>query len=81
MSDNTAVWMNTRALAVQGWDKNCKRIDEAKATKAGIFIKPLIKPYILILDEATNYLDRESLGALSKAIEVFEGGRVAYDYA
>ncbi len=46
-----------------------------------MFTKPLIKPYILILDETTNYLDRESLGALFKAIEVFEGGSVAYDYA
>jgi len=118
MSDDTAVWMNTRALAVQGWDKNCKRIDEAEAAKAGMFIKPLTQrnveqhiadvglaaeygthfrmgalsggqkvkvvlasslwnqPHILILDEPTNYLDRESLGALSNAIEVFEGGCV-----
>merc|ERR1712167_78915 len=34
------------------------------------------QPHILILDEPTNYLDRESLGALAKAIEVFEGGVV-----
>jgi len=33
-------------------------------------------PHLLILDEPTNYLDRESLGQLSKAIEVFEGGCV-----
>jgi len=30
----------------------------------------------LILDEPTNYLDRESLGALAGAIEEFEGGVV-----
>lgn len=29
------------------------------------------QPHILILDEPTNYLDRESLGALAKAIEGF----------
>ena len=34
------------------------------------------QPHILILDEPTNYLDRESLGALAKAIEDFEGGVV-----
>ena len=27
------------------------------------------QPHIVILDEPTNYLDRDSLGALSKAIE------------
>jgi len=34
------------------------------------------QPHILILDEPTNYLDRESLGALAGAIEVFDGGIV-----
>jgi elongation factor 3 len=34
------------------------------------------QPHILILDEPTNYLDRESLGALAKAIEDFQGGVV-----
>mmetsp|Transcript_11175 Transcript_11175/g.24011 ORF Transcript_11175/g.24011 Transcript_11175/m.24011 type:complete len:501 (-) Transcript_11175:114-1616(-) len=33
-------------------------------------------PHIVILDEPTNYLDRESLGALAKAIEGFDGGVV-----
>ena len=33
-------------------------------------------PHIIILDEPTNYLDRDSLGALSKAIEKFDGGVV-----
>merc|ERR1739844_263578 len=34
------------------------------------------QPHILILDEPTNYLDREALGALAGAIETFEGGVV-----
>ena len=34
------------------------------------------QPHILILDEPTNYLDRESLGALANAITAFEGGVV-----
>merc|ERR1712232_523444 len=35
-----------------------------------------MQPHIVILDEPTNYLDRESLGALAGAIETFEGGVV-----
>lgn len=34
------------------------------------------QPHILILDEPTNYLDRDSLGALAGAIEEYEGGVV-----
>mmetsp|Transcript_25501 Transcript_25501/g.30948 ORF Transcript_25501/g.30948 Transcript_25501/m.30948 type:complete len:1037 (-) Transcript_25501:243-3353(-) len=34
------------------------------------------QPHIVILDEPTNYLDRDSLGALAAAIRVFEGGIV-----
>jgi len=33
-------------------------------------------PHLLILDEPTNYLDRDALGALMAAIEVFDGGVV-----
>ncbi|KAF1811456.1 elongation factor 3 [Eremomyces bilateralis CBS 781.70] len=32
------------------------------------------RPHLLVLDEPTNYLDRDSLGALSKALRTFEGG-------
>ncbi|KAL4905180.1 hypothetical protein BDW74DRAFT_185255 [Aspergillus multicolor] len=34
------------------------------------------RPHVIVLDEPTNYLDRDSLGALSKAIKAFEGGVV-----
>merc|ERR1712159_939024 len=33
-----------------------------------------LNPHILILDEPTNYLDRDGLGALTLAIKDFEGG-------
>ncbi|KAJ1331817.1 elongation factor 3 [Microdochium nivale] len=32
------------------------------------------RPHLIVLDEPTNYLDRDSLGALSKALRNFEGG-------
>lgn len=35
-----------------------------------------LNPHLLILDEPTNYLDRDGLGALTKAIEEFKGGVV-----
>ncbi|KAK1870371.1 hypothetical protein I4F81_012833 [Pyropia yezoensis] len=34
------------------------------------------QPHIVILDEPTNYLDRDSLGALAGAIKEFDGGVV-----
>ncbi|OJJ80746.1 putative translation elongation factor eEF-3 [Aspergillus glaucus CBS 516.65] len=34
------------------------------------------RPHVIVLDEPTNYLDRDSLGALSKAIKTFQGGVV-----
>jgi len=33
-------------------------------------------PHILVMDEPTNYLDRDSLGALAGAIKKYEGGVV-----
>jgi elongation factor 3 len=35
-----------------------------------------MQPHLVILDEPTNYLDRESLGALADAVRNFEGGVV-----
>lgn len=34
------------------------------------------QPHILVMDEPTNYLDRDSLGALAGAIKEFGGGVV-----
>ena len=35
-----------------------------------------LNPHLVILDEPTNYLDRDGLGALTKAIDEFKGGVV-----
>jgi len=40
-----------------------------------------LRPSLVVLDEPTNYLDRDSLGALSKALKAFEGGVVVITHA
>ncbi|KAF3161569.1 translational elongation factor EF-1 alpha [Orbilia oligospora] len=39
------------------------------------------RPHLIVLDEPTNYLDRDSLGALSKALKAFDGGVVIITHA
>ena len=39
------------------------------------------RPHLIVLDEPTNYLDRDSLGALSKALKSFEGGVIIITHA
>lgn len=38
-------------------------------------------PHMLVLDEPTNYLDRESLGALAAAIKDYGGGVVMISHS
>ena len=38
------------------------------------------RPHLIVLDEPTNYLDRDSLGALSNALKSFEGGVVVISH-
>lgn len=39
------------------------------------------RPHLIVLDEPTNYLDRDSLGALSKALKAFEGGVIVITHS
>jgi elongation factor 3 len=65
-----------------GLDREFGTHHRIKALSGGQKVKVVLassmwnQPHILILDEPTNYLDRESLGALAGAIREFEGGVV-----
>ncbi len=37
-------------------------------------------PHMLIMDEPTNYLDREALGALAEAVNKWTGGVVIFSH-
>ena len=49
----------------------CLLLPQVKLVLAGAMWS---QPHLLVLDEPTNYLDRESLGALASAITEFGGG-------
>jgi len=69
-------------LEAVGLDKEFGTHTRMGALSGGQKVKVVIAaamwncPHIVILDEPTNYLDRDSLGALAGAIQVFEGGVV-----
>merc|ERR1719284_568926 len=57
-----------------------------KALSAGQKVKVVLgaamwqNPHILVIDEPTNYLDRDALGALTEAIEQWTGGVVVISH-
>ena len=65
-----------------GLDKEFGTHTRMSALSGGQKVKVVIAaamwalPHIVILDEPTNYLDRDSLGALAGAIRTYEGGVV-----
>ena len=59
---------------------HCAKCSDVAACAGGQKVKVVIaaamwnNPHILVLDEPTNYLDRDSLGALAGAIREYGGG-------
>merc|ERR1719387_3424629 len=57
-----------------------------KSLSAGMKVKVVLgaamwqNPHILVIDEPTNYLDRDALGALTEAIEQWTGGVVVISH-
>merc|ERR1712048_1036657 len=67
-------------LSEFGVDAECASHTQINQLSGGMKVKVVLaaalwqNPHVLILDEPTNYLDREGLGALSLAIRDFQGG-------
>jgi elongation factor 3 len=59
-----------------GTHSKIKRLSGGQKVKLVLASAMWNRPHILVLDEPTNYLDREALGALTKAIKDFGGGVV-----
>ena len=51
-----------------------KGLSGGQRVKVCLAASSWLRPHLYILDEPTNYLDRDSLGALSKALKACEGG-------
>merc|ERR1712167_262540 len=84
-----AAGLQSKMLTSEGVDKHLMNFGLDKETASHTTIQSLsggqkVKvvlgasmwqdPHLVVLDEPTNYLDRDGLGALTKAIEEFEGG-------
>ena len=63
-----------------GIDKEQASHTLIKSLSGGVKVKVVLaasmwqNPHIIIMDEPTNYLDRDGLGALTKAIDDYKGG-------
>lgn len=51
-----------------------KNLSGGQKVKCVLSASMWMNPHLVVLDEPSNFLDRDSLGALSKAIQNFEGG-------
>ncbi|CAK9017178.1 Elongation factor 3 (EF-3) (Eukaryotic elongation factor 3) (eEF3) [Durusdinium trenchii] len=69
-------------LEAVGLDRELSTHNRIRSLSGGQKVKVVLaaatwaQPHLIILDEPTNYLDREALGALAQAINNFEGGVV-----
>jgi len=59
-----------------GTHSKIRRLSGGQKVKLVLAAAMWNKPHLLILDEPTNYLDRQAMGALTKAIIAFGGGVV-----
>jgi len=59
-----------------GTHSTIRRLSGGQKVKLVLAAAMWNKPHLIVLDEPTNYLDREALGALTQAIKNFAGGVV-----
>lgn len=57
-----------------------KALSAGQKVKVGLGAAMWQNPHILVIDEPTNYLDRDALGALTEAIEKWAGGVVVISH-
>lgn len=62
--------------AEYGTHSKIRRLSGGQKVKLVLAAAMWNRPHVLVLDEPTNYLDREALGALTQAIKAFGGGVV-----
>jgi elongation factor 3 len=62
--------------AEYGTHSNICRLSAGQKVKLVLAAAMWNKPHVIVLDEPTNYLDREALGALTQAIKEFPGAIV-----
>jgi elongation factor 3 len=62
--------------AEYGTHSKIRRLSGGQKVKLVLAASLWNKPHLIVLDEPTNYLDREALGALTQAIKAFAGGVV-----
>merc|ERR1711907_10896 len=89
MGEAVAAGLQSKMLTSEGVEKHlmCFGLDKETAShttiqslSGGQKVKVVLgasmwqDPHLVVLDEPTNYLDRDGLGALTLAIEEFEGG-------
>ena len=60
--------------AEYGTHGSIRRLSGGQKVKLVLAAAMWNKPHVIVLDEPTNYLDREALGALTMAIKGFAGG-------
>ena len=63
-----------------GTHSKIKRLSGGQKVKLVLAAAMWNSPHILILDEPTNYLDRQAMGALTQAIKGFGGGVVVISH-
>ena len=81
LASNTLTAKDVEAHLEQfGVDKEQASHTLIKSLSGGVKVKVVLaasmwqNPHIIIMDEPTNYLDRDGLGALTKAIDDYKGG-------
>lgn len=62
--------------AEYGTHSKIRRLSGGQKVKLVLAAAMWNRPHVVVLDEPTNYLDREALGALTQAIKAFGGGVV-----